>query len=274
MKKIWLVALSMTGLIGCSAHYEGVSYDNNLLTQAIVCCDTLEDAPWVVLELNENLKFDLENDSPVWEFNTGKSYFSALKFSERSGKVSLKIRSLMLDGRVIQPSIDLLDKNYQIVETITTKQFDIRFSDALAKTRYEINREVDTKLTPYLVIYGDMRSLGEKVIIPHPAKLRAQESGDPLPIVTDPIYRVSSVGTIEIQVETLTIIGNSSYKPSNIENKTLNVQPDTEKYYYLNIKHALIERDISKALSLLDEAKALGIDGAKEVFIKEINKLY
>ncbi|MFA0521054.1 transcriptional regulator, partial [Vibrio sp. 10N.222.55.E8] len=43
-------------------------------------------------------------------------------------------------------------------------------------------------------------------------------------------------------------------------------------YYHNAIKAAVEADNIPKALSLLDEAKALGIEGAQEVFVKAVNK--
>lgn len=38
-----------------------------------------------------------------------------------------------------------------------------------------------------------------------------------------------------------------------------------------SIERAVQANDLPKALSLLDEAKALGIEGAQEVFVKAVN---
>ncbi|QSA20889.1 transcriptional regulator, partial [Vibrio furnissii] len=43
-------------------------------------------------------------------------------------------------------------------------------------------------------------------------------------------------------------------------------------YYFSTIEKAVAANDIPKALSLLDEAKALGIEGAQEVFVKAVNR--
>lgn len=51
----------------------------------------------------------------------------------------------------------------------------------------------------------------------------------------------------------------------------LNVQPESQAFYLSAIEKAVSTGDIPKALSLLDEAKALGIEGAQEVFVKAVN---
>ncbi len=51
------------------------------------------------------------------------------------------------------------------------------------------------------------------------------------------------------------------------------VQPETQSYYYKAIEQAVAAGDIPKALSLLDEAKALNIPGAQETFVRAVNQI-
>ncbi|MCZ8498490.1 hypothetical protein O9929_12520 [Vibrio lentus] len=55
--------------------------------------------------------------------------------------------------------------------------------------------------------------------------------------------------------------------------KVETIQPETQTYYHnANSSSGRRRHNIPKALSLLDEAKALGIEGAQEVFVKAVNK--
>ncbi|MBE4618136.1 MalM family protein [Vibrio navarrensis] len=268
MKKMWVLALSVAGLMGCTSSNEPNSYVD--VNQTDVCCESLSGAPWAALELNEDLNFGLDASSPVWQFDTGKSYFAAFQFADRSGNVDVRIRSVMQEGRVLKPAVQLLDTSFNVVRTISSDQFKTLFSDALSRNRFEIELSVNAKQTPYLVIYSETNALGEKVTVPHPAKLRAEHSGDPLPIVTDPTYATSSSGQLELKVETKTMVGGfaSAHLKSNVP-----VQPDTKAYYFSTIEKAVAANDIPKALSLLDEAKALNIPGAQETFVRAVNQM-
>ncbi|EOG9062611.1 MalM family protein [Vibrio fluvialis] len=274
MKKMWVLALSVASLIGCTSSNEPNSYVDLALNQTDVCCESLSGAPWVALELSEDLNFGLDASSPVWQFDSGKSYFAAFQFADRSGNVDVRIRSVMQEGRVLKPAVQLLDTSFNVVRTISSDQFKTLFSDALSRNRFEIELSVNAKQTPYLVIYSETNALGEKVTIPHPAKLRAQQSGDPLPIVTDPTYEISSNGQLELNVETKTMVGGfaAAHLKSSVQIQPVTVQPDTKAYYFSTIEKAVEANDIPKALSLLDEAKALGIEGAQEVFVKAVNR--
>ncbi len=274
MKKSWVALLGTVGLIGCSSSSQLQNDIDTTLNQTQICCESLVAAPWVPLELNDSLEFSIDHSSPVWSFDSNKSYFSGLKFNDRSGSVKLTIRSVMANGKVLKPSVALLDANYAIIKTIRPSEFEVKFSDAFAKNRYEKQLSLDAKKTPYFIVYADNSELGTKVVVPHPAKLRAEKTGDPLPIVTDPTYFVSTNGLIDIEVETTSVSGASYIKNdvvvAPIKDK-LHVQPETQTYYHTAIENAVQAGDIPKALSLLDEAKALGIDGAQEVFVKAVN---
>ncbi len=274
MKKSWFSLFGVVGLIGCSSTSQLQNSVDSTLNQAELCCESLVTAPWVPLELNDSLEFAINQSSPVWTFESNKSYFSGLKFNERSGMVDITIRSVMAQGKVLKPTIALLNSSYAIVDTIGANEFEVKFSDAFAKNRYEKQLTVDAKKTPYFIVYADTTDLGSKIVVPHPAKLRAEQSGDPLPIVTDPSYVVSTNGLIDIEIESVSVSGVTS-KERKLEQtprqETLQIQPETQSYYHASIEKAVQAGDIPKALSLLDEAKALGVEGAKEVFVKAVN---
>ncbi|MEL7291484.1 MAG: MalM family protein, partial [Pseudomonadota bacterium] len=130
--------------------------------------------------------------------------------------------------------------------------------------------------------------LGDKVVVPHPAKVRAEESGEPLPIVTDPTYLSSTQGSFTFEVETLTLSGYgqknviaesrekqvaTSSEPiqTPVERTPSVVQPETQTYYHTAIKSAVEVGMLDKALALLEEAKALNVEGAQQVFIDAVN---
>ena len=280
MKKYLTLLLSGMSLIGCASSDDLSLKQNTLPLQTEICCESANSYPWFRLEQNQELDFELNTSSPVGKFDQEKSYFSAFTFAQQSGVVEIRLRSLMLNGEVAIPHIELLDDNFNVVKNIDDSEFDIKFSDAFAKNRYEVTAEVDTVSTPYMVVYVGNSELGKKVVVPHPAKLRAQESGEPMPIVTDPTYLASNNGHFTLSVETLTLSGYNQktlVAPESekqiVKNKIepVTALPETQQYYYDAIRSAVKSNDLDKALSLLDEAKALNVEGAQEVFIKAVN---
>ncbi|MGR5420932.1 MalM family protein [Vibrio sp. PNB22_4_1] len=282
MKNGLMILLSSLGLFGCvSSDGNNLKQVNLQLDRPQLCCENVSQFPWVLLQTEEDLNFDLDESSPVWQFDSGRSYFSAFEFSERSGSVGILLRSNMLNGKVIEPKVALYNLNFKLVKILEEKDFEIKFSDALARNRYELTFKVDSAMTPYMVLYADASDFGEKVTVPHPARIRAEEGGEPAPMVADPVYYKSPTGSFNLELETLTL---SSYKkkmnkvpvdsvasPHQVKTINKSVISDTRKYYFNVITKSVEEGDIPKALSLLDEAKALGIEGAQEVFVKAVN---
>lgn len=248
-------------------------------TNAEVCCSDYSKFPFAQLGDKESLSFEINPSSPVGQFSEGNSYFEAFRFSERSGQVQVTVSSLMIDDSVFSPQVQLLDSNFKVVKTLTLDDFQVLASNAFTRTRYVAKFRANAEKTPYFVIYTPADSLGKSVKIDHPAKVRAQEFGEVMPMVTDPVYTYQLGGDIELEVETLKLrpfraaaasaavvtTGKAVTKP------VIQAQPDTQTYYYNAIETAVASGDIPKALSLLDEAKALNIKGAQEVFVKAVN---
>lgn len=280
MKKYLTLLLSGMSLLGCATSDDLSLKQNTLPLQNELCCEMASQYPWVRLLQNQELEFQLNSSSPVGRFEQEKSYFSAFTFAQQSGSVELRLRSLMLDGEVAIPQIELLDENFNVVEVVDDTKFDIKFSDAFAKNRYEITMTLDTVSTPYMIVYVETSKLGKKVVVPHPAKLRAEESGEPMPIVTDPTYLASNNGHFSLDIETLTLSGYNQKSlvqsepvapVAKVKAQPITVIPETQAYYHNAIRSAVKADNLDKALSLLEEAKALNVEGAQQVFIKAVN---
>ncbi len=289
MKNGLVLLLSSFGLFGCASNntpdFERATLQ---LDTAQLCCENMSQFPWVLLKTEEDLNFNLDESSPVWSFESGKSYFSAFEFSERSGSVEILLRSNMLEEKVVEPRVALYNSNFEVVKILDEKDFNIKFSDAFARNRYELAFKVDSVATPYMLLYTDVKDFGQKVTVPHPARLRAEEGGEPAPMVTDPIYYKSPTGSFALELETLTLSGYKQKanldlanaqpavqkvetNPVKAKNLSKPVISDTKDYYFNAIEKSVVEGNIPKALSLLDEAKELGIEGAQDVFVKAVN---
>lgn len=264
-------------LAGCASNTP-VDKQVSAPTNAQVCCNDYAQFPFAQLGDKESLSFDIDQSSPVGKFAEGNSYFEAFRFSDRSGQVQVTLSSLMIDDSVFSPQVQLLDHSFKVVKTITLDNFQTLTSNAFTRTRYVTKFKTNTDVTPYFAIYTPADTLGKSVKVDHPAKVRAKEFGEVMPMVTDPVYTYQLGGRIELEVETLKlrpfratesvvdpVVEKTPIKPA------IQVQPDTQSYYYNAIESAVAKGDIPKALSLLDEAKALNIKGAQEVFVKAVN---
>jgi len=93
----------------------------------------------------------------------------------------------------------------------------------------------------------------------------------------DPTYTYQLGGTLGLEVETLKLRPFKANPPTAVAEPVkakavvIEAQPETKTFYLNAIQKAVADNDINKALSLLDEAKALGIEDAQEVFVKAVN---
>lgn len=278
-KHSFLAIVLGTLLAGCASD-SAVTLEIDPPTNSAVCCSDISQYPFAQLQDNEDIKFDIDLASPVGTFVAGNSHFAAFRFSERSGDVSVSVSSLMVDDSVLAPEVLILNDSFDVVRTIKLDEFKVLPSDAFTRTRYVSQFKTNAERTPYFVIYTPADMLGKTVKVDHPAKVRAKEFGEVMPMVTDPVYTYQLGGRIELEVETLKLrpFRAAAAKPVAVPAEkivtakpALQVQPDTQSYYFTAIETAVASGDIPKALSLLDEAKALNIKGAQEVFVKAVN---
>ncbi|MBE4587258.1 transcriptional regulator [Vibrio navarrensis] len=264
-------------LTGCASDAK-VQTELTPPTNAEVCCTDFAQFPYAQLNDNEDLKFDVDLASPVGTFSAGNSHFAAFRFSERSGDVTVTLSSLMIDDSVFAPEVLLLDNQFQVVETLKLQDFQILPSDAFTRIRYIEKFTTNAEQTPYFVIYTPADQLGKQVTVDHPAKIRAKEFGEVMPMVVDPVYTYRLGGRIELQVETRKLRPFRAAETvqsvqTPVVEKTIQAQPESQQFYLSAIEQAVAAGDIPKALSLLDEAKALNIPGAQETFVRAVNQM-
>lgn len=253
-------------------------------TNAEVCCSDFSQFPYAQLNDNEDLKFDIDLGSPVGTFTTGNSHFAAFKFSDRSAEMLVTLSSLMINDSVFAPEAILLDANFQPVKTLKFEDFKIQASDAFTRTSYVERLRIDASKTPFMIIYTPADELGKAIKVDHPAKVRAKEFGEVMPMVTDPVYTNQLGGRLELEIETLklrpyraqpVVAPAAAAAPVVAETKKpktqIRVQQETQDFYISAIQNAVKSGDVPKALSLLDEAKALNVEGAQEAFVRAVN---
>lgn len=250
-----------------------------------LCCASYSQLPYVQLNDNETVKFNIDGASPAANFAGGNSHFAAFKFGERGLDITVSLSSYFYDGSVFAPEIALLSADFKVVKYVKNSVFKVSTSDAFTKSRYNYRLKINTIETPYMVVYTPSELLGKKITTTHPARVRAQELGEPMPMVTDPAYTFQNGGSLELSVELLTlkpvvnqpigaVMTSRVVAVGAVDKKAAIpavIQDDTKHYYLNAIEQAAKGKDIQKALALRDEAKALGIVEAEAMFIKSMS---
>ncbi len=197
------------------------------------------------------------------------------------GRLSIEITSEIGDS-VFYPHLLITDGQGNVIERYDDQVFEYK------KPRLNLgNRLVaDVDFFPpsgyktlYVLVYTAQQDLAGSTDVIHPARLDAEARGNYMPELKDIPVPHSLTGSIELNLSGPGFLaGLTSATPSaqavsssDEAQRVMEVQPDTQNYYFTAIEQAVKADNLPKALSLLDEAKALGVSGAQEVFIKAVN---
>ncbi|WP_299695283.1 MalM family protein [uncultured Vibrio sp.] len=231
------------------------------------------------MKLSSSAIFDVTPNSQVLNYQGINSPVVAIELPADRGEYSINITSIIGDTAFV-PNAVIYDENGRELERYGKESFEY------AKPRLHLGNRLVTEndfyppttaKSIYLVIYTDQNDLGGFTDVIHPARLDAEGRGNYLPEVKDIPIPNANVGKIEVTIDKTSFFSiGSSNSESNAKlaaaAKVETIQPETQTYYHNAIQAAVDADNIPKALSLLDEAKALGIEGAQEVFIKAVNK--
>ncbi len=267
--KTVFISLFISIFLSACTSTETINQPVEPISSEKVCCDDFSQFRWIPLSTTEDIDFLLDSDSPIGHFSDGNSYFNAFKLSDRSQKVQLSLSSLMINSSVVAPKLITLNKEFEIVSSSDLEQFTVKASSAFSRTQFQLNVELDATKTPYFVIYSSDSYLGQSIKVKHPARVRAEEFGEVMPIVTDPTYTYERFGRLTLALKTLSLQANKESEKS-FQVATKPVQPETQIFYKTAITKAINNSDIQKALSLLEEANGLGIKDAESAFIKAL----
>lgn len=272
--KMALAVSSAVWLVGCASN---LPEEMPVAPNREACCATFQQLPYVQLKESETLTVSLGPQSEVFSFSEGKSYTQAFRFNDRTARAQISVKSVMQHGRVFVPRVLLLDKHYQVIKTLGADTFTPQTANLLDSS--QLSGSFDSEGARYMVMYTNATTLGHKITLPHPAKLRAQELGEPMPMVTDPTYRYAPTGQVSVKVitkEYATVLSSDNTSVSDSVTPQGVKQPEAQKetvdFYKQAIASAISEKDISKAMALLNEAKALKIESADKLFIELIEK--
>lgn len=269
--KTLLISLVLCLFLGACSSTDTIKNPIVPISPSKVCCSALSQFPWIELNTTEQLDFQLNLDSPIGHFSDGNSYFNAFKLSNRSKKVQLRLSSLMINNSVVAPKLITLNHKFEIISSKNLEQFEIKTSNAFSRSQFQLDFELDASTTPYFIIYSSQDYLGQSIKVKHPARVRAEEFGEVMPMVTDPTYAYERFGKFRLEVKTLSL---QAKKTPEIRKQTTtnSAQPETRNFYKKAIINAINSSDLNKAISLLEEAKALGIKDANSIFIKALEK--
>ncbi|MGI9886874.1 MalM family protein [Vibrio chagasii] len=233
---------------------------------------------FAAMKLPSSVVFDVTPESQYLNYQSINSPVVAVELPANRGEYSLTISSLIGDTAFV-PRAVIFDKNGNELESYGKDDFEYKKPRMHLGNRLVAEKEFfppRTEDSVFLIVYTDQKDIGGFTDVIHPARLDAEGRGNYLPEVKDIPIPNASVGKVEVTIDKASFFSFGSSSESNAKPaaaaKVETIQPETQTYYHNAIKAAVEADNIPKALGLLDEAKALGIEGAQEVFVKAVNK--
>ncbi|MEZ8887355.1 MalM family protein [Vibrio sp. 10N.222.51.C8] len=231
---------------------------------------------FAAMKLPSSVVFDVTPESQHLNYQSINSPVVAVELPANRGEYSLTISSLIGDTAFV-PRAVIFDKNGKELESYGKDDFEYKKPRMHLGNRLVAEKEFfppRTEDSVFLIVYTDQKDIGGFTDVIHPARLDAEGRGNYLPEVKDIPLPNASVGKVEVTIDKPSFFSFGSSSESNAKPaaaKIDTIQPETQTYYHNAIQTAVSEDNIPKALSLLDEAKALGIEGAQEAFVRAVN---
>ena len=267
---------SCIALLGCQSPevVEQISVAN---TKQVTVVSDLQS---VQMKLPSNRSVSLTPKSQTLKYHDIDSPVALFELPADRGEFSINITSEIGETAFVPRAI-ILDKSGRELERYGEKAFEYQPPRLGAGNR--LSAEVDffpprDVQSVYLLIYTDKSELNKTTMVTHPARLYAEGRGNYLPEVKDIAIPNSEYGLVNVSIDRVGFLKklgtSSSFSNSNSQPmvaKTVEaVQPETQKYYHQAISAAVANDDLNKAIRLLEEAKALNVEGAQQVFVQAV----
>ncbi len=282
-------------LMGCAS--TETDAPKNVLIEKAICCQDYSQISWIPLT-GEHIDLKIDNQSQVIAIENEKSYIAAFSLPDNIDQIQVQLSSWMRAKGVFAPKVMLLDAQFKPVSSLELTDFKVTPSDLFRLTSYQSTFVLDREKTPYMLVYSPLSYRKDKITIPHPERLRAEELGMARPMVVDPVIEHAKWGELELKLRPLRLrayradeMPASALKAATanldlskaIESLNMQTEPkvtqmsntimaETEDFYNQQIHQAIEKVDISKAIQWLEEAKRAGSTTAESTFIKAIKE--
>ncbi|MGF1777515.1 MalM family protein [Vibrio nomapromontoriensis] len=267
MKFWWLPILTTVAIAGCSSTQE-VSNSVEPEQQVVTSVDKIK---WMDLNLPVDIEANINESSQLLLEGNSAGPIMGLVVDGTRGSLDIEVQTLVENEQSLYASsVKITDNLGNLLAENNFEQFEYQQSKMLDPNKFAVTMNVIPKIGTtkiYILVYTTKQSLDSTSTVTHPAKIFAETKGTVPPVIPDPSIEHSLYGKVKVKVTandfvTQRVVKAQEYVPE---------AATSSEYYTSAIQKAVAEDNIPKALSLLDEAKALNIEGAQEVFVKAIN---
>jgi hypothetical protein len=135
LRKTLLTAVCLC-IASCASH---VPREIGGLEQKPVCCESLDQMEFVLLQPDSDTPVKLDHTSRVYAFESGKSYFAAYRLPSNLGATDLEVKTYsssggLNDSSAFYPQFLVLDSQHQIRRTLPAQGF--RYNAGLLQGQY------------------------------------------------------------------------------------------------------------------------------------------
>lgn len=281
--KQFLIIAALAALCGGCATSKNIQFDSSAEGVSKEISD-LSGINWYKLSPPQTISFDITEKTQVLNQGDEQSPIVAFELETVGNKVDITLTS-QIKKTVFSPKVLVLNGSNEVLKEIDTNSFIYSQAQFLSGDRLSHSFSVRAQKgeSIRLLVMTDEKAAKDSTTVIHPAKLDAMAKGNYPPDIDDPIIPHSYYGSLtlelvmeEVVIEDADVVRVNQPTDEQIVSEADTVrftpQAETQEFYYKTIKQAVKENNIPKALSLLDEAKALNIEGAQEVFIKALNE--
>lgn len=232
----------------------------------------MSDIQWQPLELPSETEFSLNEQSPQWLNDRSAGAIAAFALPGDRGSITLTLDSFVsTDLQLYAPTMVIYNDAGKVLYHADFSQFHYEPAKLLDNDKFTLTVNLIPETTG-----GDMHVLitttpddlaGHSTVL-HPAKAFALARHTQPPNIADPVVKHTPFGQFRLSVESNEVV---SARLRTESNHNMPQGSDLTTYYHHAIKAAIDAGDVTKALNLLDEAKALDIQGAQAVFVEALN---
>lgn len=255
---------------------------------------SLSQLHWQDVALPQQVKTELnatQKQGFTLSFAGIESPVAAYRLPASQGAMEIEIESEVQNQHVFVPNVVVLDSQFQVAAHYDSAYFKLQEERGLKP-----NRLVATlNLTPinqgalYLLIYTTKADLAGQTVVPHPSKLFAKATGKQPPAIADIQVKHSLNGKLIVNFQPtngthfvglnqiFTMEKNSPSATAVIANqkgeneKNVKVEKETETYFNQAVLNALKQKDINRALNLVNEAEKLGLRTPRKLFLQQVS---
>lgn len=300
MKHLVLGCAISMALLGCTTT-ETVVFDTQNTSQV---AESYSQIQWIDVEPTKRVNFSIDERNQTYEFAAGMSPIAAFDINTQGKELELEIISHFKKS-VFYPNALLLNENNQVLKTFGSEDFEYKHAYGLDGDRLttEITIQPVGQQRVKLLVYTTPELVEGESEVLHPVKLDAIARGNYPPDVPNPVIPHAQYGELSIvaKVDSAIVVqdpvmvsstdtAQQKFKDELATQEKPDLQTTTviatelatndissilsveqQQFYLSSIENAVKVGMLDKALALLEEAKALNVEGAQQVFIKAVN---